>query len=316
MDDLMQVLRSLPDTVIITDVYWYVLDYNHSEPFDRLKKGVKLKRYMPDCIDIPDDEFRFGGKVYQRKITPIYEKSAHVGYTVYLSDITEMRMLLEQRRQKNAELKELTQKQKEAKNELEKYAHQVEALSEYTEQLRIARNIHDDSGHAITSLHTISQMCLQCRESDPVQFAKLIDYGIVICENAAKEKAMRRYASLRELLEAFRNENPFPVEFSLYGEEPLFVASIYEIIHKVCKEAYHNTLSHSLADRLYIEAYMGSKLLKLRLFDNGRFHGTFEKGFGLNTMEKNVVASGGVLYFHAVEGAGFEIIAEWRAIHE
>lgn len=316
MDRLKQAYLSLPDTVIITDVYWYVLDFNRKTPFDKLKKGVRLTRYMSDCSGVIDDEYLFDGKVYQRKVAPVYEHNAHVGYTVYLADISEKKDLIEQRREKSAELKELTQRQAQANAELEEYAHQVKALSEYEEQLRIARSIHDDSGHAITALHTISQMCLQLRGHDWEQYNSLLDEGIAICKKASEGKSMRQYSSLRELLEEFRDESPFPIEVTVYGEEPSFILPLYEFIHNVCKEAYHNTLSHSLADKLMIEADMRPSGLTLKIIDNGRFHGVFEKGFGLTTMEENIRASGGSLTFETVEGRGFGIIAEWRTGNE
>lgn len=313
MDNLQQVFLSLPDTVIITDVYWYILDFNHKAPFSNLQKGINLERYMPDCTNALDDEYSFGGNVYQRKVTAIYERDAHVGYTVCLSDITEKKKLIEQRRVKSTELEKLTNMQKQANSELEEYAHQAEALSAYAEQLRIARSIHDDAGHAITALHTISQMCIRLKNSDPAQYSDLLDEGIAICEKAAKGKAVRQFASLRELLEAFREEHQFPIEISIFGEEPGFIKPLYEVIHNVCKEAYYNTLSHSLADKLMIEAYMEPMGLMLRLYDNGRFRGAFEKGFGLVTMEENIQASGGSVTFRAVESEGFAIAAEWRA---
>ena len=34
MDVFEQAFRLLPDTVIITDVYWYILDFNHTAPFE------------------------------------------------------------------------------------------------------------------------------------------------------------------------------------------------------------------------------------------------------------------------------------------
>ena len=137
-------------------------------------------------------------------------------------------------------------------------------------------------------------MCLQLKDSDFMQYSRLLDEGIAICERAAKEQGMRKYSSLRELLETFRGENPFPVELSIQGDEPEFAKSLYEVVQKVIKEAYHNTLSHSLADNLTIEARMDEFALTLRVFDNGTFHGAFERGFGLKSMEENVIASGGM----------------------
>ena len=87
---------------------------------------------------------------------------------------------------------------------------------------------------------------------------------------------------------------------------------LYPVIEEVCKEAYHNTLSHSMADRMMFEVSMDPGSLTIRISDNGSFHGTFEKGFGLSTMEENVRKSGGSISFDVQEGKGFGISAEWR----
>ena len=42
MEQLEQAFRLLPDTVIITDIYWYILDFNRPGPFEGLKKGKNL----------------------------------------------------------------------------------------------------------------------------------------------------------------------------------------------------------------------------------------------------------------------------------
>lgn len=312
MDRLDMAFRLLPDTVIITDVYWYVLDFNHKAPFERLKKGRSLLNFMPDCREMPVGRYPCEGRVFHRTTTPVYEGGELMGYVVYLADVTEKERLTEARRQKSAELESLTRRQAQANAELEEYIRQVEALKDEEEQLRVARAIHDDAGHAVTVLNTISRMCLQLQDEDPEQYGRLIDDGLSLCRQVSKKKNGRHCDSLAEMLEAFREDSPFPIELILRGEEPPFAAPLYDVILKVCREAYHNTLDHSLADRLTIEVCMSPELLTLRIADNGKFHGTLEKGFGLTAMEENVRASGGRLRFEAEEGRGFGILAEWR----
>ncbi len=315
MDLFEKSFRLLPDTIIITDVYWYILDYNRTEPFSRIRKGESLGRYMADCKNIPGGRYEYGGSVYQRSTTPVYENGMHVGYVVYLADITEKENLITQIRQKSEELREITREQAKANTELEKYVHQAEMLCAYEEQVRIAQSIHDNAGHALTLLNTISQMCLQLRNTDPQRYQALLNEGIALCKatEIKKQRNELSFVSLGEMLETMRDTSPFPIDLIILGDEPEIAKSLYTVIEKVCREAYHNTLSHSLADRMTIEVDMDPKRLTLRIFDNGSFHGTFEKGFGLSTMEENVKRSGGTLAFDVEEGKGFGIIAEWRA---
>ena len=199
--------RLLPDTVIITDLYWYILDYNHAEAIKELRKGVNLTRIIRDCKDTAKGKFRYNEIIFQRTTTPVYDKDIHVGYVVYLANITERETLIQQRLQKNAELEALIREQARANAELEDYLHQAEALVGYEEQLRIARSIHDDAGHAITELNTISQMCLQLRETDPEHYRQLISQGIELCKRSMKEEKSDQFTSLREMLEQFREKS-------------------------------------------------------------------------------------------------------------
>jgi signal transduction histidine kinase len=237
--------RLLPDTVIITDLYWYILDYNHAEAIKVLRKGVNLTRIIRDCKDTAKGKFRYNEIIFQRTTTPVYDKDIHVGYVVYLANITERETLIQQRLQKNAELEALIREQARANAELEDYLHQAEALVGYEEQLRIARSIHDDAGHAITELNTISQMCLQLRETDPEHYRQLISQGIELCKRSMKEEKSDQFKSLREMLEQFRAGCEIPVDLLIAGEEPVFAGRLYSVIGKICKEAYQSTFSLS-----------------------------------------------------------------------
>lgn len=313
MDSMRQAFLALPDTVIITDAYWYILDFNHVAPFDSLRKGVKLTRYMPDCTSVNEDEYRCGGRVHSRKVAPVHERGHHVGYTVYLADITRKVELVEELRRRSAELERLTEDQAQANAELEECARQAEELATRTEQLRVARSIHDDAGHAITALHTISQMCLQLGESDPERYSSLLAEGRAICEKVRSGGHRQTPGSLRELLEGLERESLFPITVVVRGEdEDPFVKPLHGVIVDICKEAYYNTLSHSLAENLTIEADMAPGRLRLRISDDGRFRGDLELGFGLATMVEKVQSTGGTISFHAEEGEGFGINVEWQ----
>ena len=90
MEELEQAYRLLPDTVIITDSYWYILDYNRPGPFEGLKKGRNLTRYMPDCRDRPCGVYARHGRVFQRSISNVCVDGIQGGHVVYLAAILPM----------------------------------------------------------------------------------------------------------------------------------------------------------------------------------------------------------------------------------
>ena len=303
---------SIPDTAFITDAYGFILDYNRPEPFEKVKKGVKLTKLIPDCFEGETGLFRAEKGVFRRQTSPIIRGGTAAGYTVLLSDITAEAELSEERRARAEELRKLAESLRESNRELESYALRVKELTDYAEQRRIAQVMHDDAGHAITELNAISQMCLALRESDPERCRELIREGIGICERAKKSREEREYGSLAELLEAFRHLVRLPCDIELDGEEPVFLRDKYSVIDGILREAYHNVLDHSLADRMTVSARLSPEKAELIITDNGSFHGKFEKGFGLSAMEERVAASGGSVSFLAETGRGFEIRVLWR----
>jgi len=312
MENVRKLFDAIPDTVIITDTYGYVLDFNRSFPLDGLKKGRKLTLFIPDCFGGGEGEFLSGDRVFRRYTAKINNGRNDTGYTVRLSDATEEARLTSQRRKRSAELAELAAELSESNAKLSEFVMRVKELSDYSEQLRLAKVIHDDYGHAITELHTICLMCMNLKDTDPERCARLLEEAKSICRRAEKERDKRKFDSLSGMLSDFAQKSAFPVETEIVGEEPPFIKDKYETIASVCGEAYHNTLSHSMADKFIIKALMDENTVKLILTDNGKFHGAFEKGFGLKTMEENVRASGGTVRFETENGKGFCTAVEWR----
>ncbi len=315
MTDMRSLFLQLPEVAVITDAYGYILDFNRNPESVELKKGGRLSTLIPGVSDAEAKELILGSRTYEKRVTPISRNANLIGYTYIFTDITAEKKLYEQRIQVNKKLSELINENIEGNEKLREYAMQVKELSDYEEQLQLARHIHDDAGHAITAVHTISRMCLTLAQSDPGRFDELIDEGIEICKRAgaAGEKTCD---SVEELLDSIKRECRFPIEVDIHGEEPSFVRSLYELIDRICREAYHNTIDHSMADKLFITIDMSENEVALSLFDNGSFHGEFEKGFGLSTMEDIVHKSGGEIRFVAKSGEGFGIEVNWGKKNE
>ena len=303
---------NMPDTVFITDAYGYILDFNRPGPFPSVKKGKKLKSLIPDGLDEAPGAISVGRRIFRRQTSPILRSGEICGYTVLLTDVTDEVRLTEELRKASEELDKLIGELEHSNQELENYALQVKALTDYAEQLRIAQVIHDDAGHAITELHTICEMCLRLKDSDPDQTAALLEEGIDICRRALDAKEDRKYDSLESLLRDFAHICRIRTEWSVSGAEPAYLQAQFPLIRRILKEAYHNTLDHSLADTIFITAELSEQEARIRIRDNGSFRGEFEKGFGLQTMEDNVQRSGGDIQFIAETGKGFEIDLIWR----
>ncbi|MBR3508121.1 MAG: hypothetical protein IKO03_05025 [Lachnospiraceae bacterium] len=315
MKNLDILFRQMSDTAVITDAYGYVLDFNRNDKVTGLKKGLRLTKLIPDMFTQKEGNIEIGDYVYSRIVSPVSSGNHTIGYTVIFMDVTEEVILERQNKDRGRELRALTQAKSDANQKLAEYALEVKNLSDYAEQLRIARSIHDDSGHAVTEIHTICQMCLQLMDKDIQAYRELIEEGIDICRRALAGGELENYSSLRELAETFFRRGSIEHHVSSEGEEPAFMKEKYETVSRILKEAYHNTMEHSLGDAMEVklEGNIGSYTVMIR--DNGSFRGPLEKGFGLMAMEEYVRASGGEIRFLTEEGKGFGIVVTWRG-HE
>jgi len=293
MKDIKNIYELLPCAVYITDTYGYVLETNNMNPFKQIKIGRRLSQVILGFPDDKQGEIENGGRVYHWTASEVLRSDIVVGYTIMLIDITIENELAKKSRIKSSEIDELIEKQKEANNQLETLALEVKQLSDYAEQLRIARNIHDNSGHALTALHTISGICSSIKDTDNDKYLSLIDDGLKLCRQEMIDKAIKSFDSVKSILDYFMNLRTFPIYCNINGEEPDFVKDKYELIYKIVRESYHNTLSHSLAENISILVDMSNNVIKLSIKDDGQFHGSFEMGFGLSMMVESVKASGG-----------------------
>lgn len=311
MDKTRALFLNIPDIVIITDAYGYILDFNKKGPFEIIEKGRKITKAYPG---FPSDmkEIERNGKIYKPQVSSTLRAGKVAGYTVMFTDITEKENISKEIQKKNDELDLLTTNLKEGNEKLEVLASKIKEIAAYDEQLRIARSIHDDSGHAITEIYAICQMCLKMKSSDINQYHEMIAEGKKLCENALNKQYVKEYKSIHDIIDSMVRTSQFPIESSIEGEEPFFAKGLYPIIARILKEAYHNTLGHSLADILYVNLVMNHDKIILKIQDNGKFRGPFEKGFGLLSMEDYVAQSGGSVKFITEEGKGFGIVASWE----
>lgn len=331
MENQRELFLQIPDTVAVTDAYGYVLDYNRNDAVTALAKGLRLTKLFPDVLTAPEATVRVGDSVYRRLTTPVTSGKTIIGYTVIFTDITEEERLSQENLARRQELAALAEAKQNANRKLSDYAMEVKNLSDYAEQLRIARSIHDDSGHAVTEIHTICQMCLTLMNQDLQAYRDLLSEGIEICRKASDGGGREEFGSLAELAQSFAKRASFPMHIRSEGAEPAFMKERYGVVARMVKEAYHNTLEHSLADEMTITLSgegagsgngdgadagngpgAGGSQFTIAIRDNGCFRGPFEKGFGLLAMEEYVKASGGELTFETAENEGFGIVARWR----
>ena len=196
----------------------------------------------------------------------------------------------------------------------------VSAHSALTERSRIARDLHDSVSQALFSLHARAQV---------IRRAFAVDDRDLALEAAEDLEllARRATAELRELLGELRPSAdgcdlgatlrdlaaevtrldglPVEVAFSPATLPPL-PAELGQHVHRIVREALHNTVKHAGADSASVCATVDRDRLTVEVRDDGRGFdvGVAGDGFGQHTMRERARLCGGRLRVVSSPGAG------------
>jgi signal transduction histidine kinase len=210
--------------------------------------------------------------------------------------------------------------------QLQEYALKVEDLAAVQERNRIAREIHDSLGHALTTLNVQLQTAVKLWTRDPAQAQPFLEQAQRLGTVAMKEvrqsvHALRADAekpldrALTELLQEFRQSTGLTVnsQISLYSIVPPEIA---KPIYRIVQEAFTNICKHAQATTIDFNLHQKGDRLWLTIHDDGcGFQlasptANPNSGFGLHSMRDRVTALGGTFLIETEPNAGCSILAE------
>jgi signal transduction histidine kinase len=196
-----------------------------------------------------------------------------------------------------------------AHGQLQQYALEVEDLATVQERNRIARDIHDSLGHALTALNVQLQTVLKLWDVDPQSAKSFLTKAQRLGKIAIKEvrqsvSYLRIEARAAEplekvitsLTEDFRQSTGIVVVTKIQLETALS-PQIVKAIHRIVQEALTNICKHARATTVEIELRTTVNNVYLSVTDNGSGFLTdvIPQGFGLQGMKERVSALGGNL---------------------
>lgn len=197
-------------------------------------------------------------------------------------------------------------------------------LSAAQERNRIARDLHDSLGSALTALNFQLQTAIKLCKPDPNQAQEFLSEAHRLVAIATQEvrqsvKTLRSDAletqSLETLIESLINDfhqttGILPeVEISLpISLSPQLVAPIYRII----QEALNNTRKYAASTQVQIHICTTSIGVQLTIEDNGRGFDPEQVsgGYGLQGMQERVAVLQGHLHLESQPGRGCCITVE------
>ncbi|MGF1570486.1 MAG: sensor histidine kinase [Nodosilinea sp.] len=208
-----------------------------------------------------------------------------------------------------------------AHEQLRAYAAKVENQATLQERNRIAREIHDSLGHALTAQTILLENALLFL---PPQADRAKDYLITATESA--------YGALREVSKSVSTLRTNPLQDApLSTTIPALVKDMCQPAHivpdylvelpqslpedislalfRIVQEALTNTVKHSQAHLVQVRLIAKTDRLHLQVLDNGKGFDPSKNtsGFGLRGMRERATALGGTCQIWSAPGTGCRI---------
>jgi len=236
----------------------------------------------------------------------------------FVATFAQMRLNEEQARE-NAE--RLMAELEEANVQLAAYATQAEELAITQERNRLAREIHDNLGHYLTTVNVQIEAAKVVMDSDAERALDAM--------NKAQELTQKGLARVRESVAALR-ESPVSnrplreaiaslvedaqstgivTEFRVVGEPQTLEHKVALALYRAAQEGLTNVRKHARASRVDVVLDFQPGEVRLEVRDNGVGTAETSGGFGLVGIRERMQLLGGRLEISTGVGKGFRLTA-------
>lgn len=195
-------------------------------------------------------------------------------------------------------------------HELENYAAVSEKIAEDKERKRLAREIHDTLGHALTGIAAGVDACIAMIDINPeatkkqlMVISKVVRQGIVDVRNSLNKlrpAALEQHGfkgAIENMIEEFTSVSDLTIslDYRLYKVD--FENTKEDILFRVIQESVTNAVRHGDATHIDISLYIEDNSLYLKIQDNGQGCEEIHYGFGLKQMKERLgMINGKVAY--------------------
>jgi signal transduction histidine kinase len=206
-------------------------------------------------------------------------------------------------------------------NQLRQYSLQIEELAAVQERNRIAREIHDSLGHALTTLNVQIQTVVKLWKHNPEQAYTFLEQAqqlgtmamqevrqSVSTLRADEQEELPLDEAIATLLQEFRQSTAIPVDSSIHLTTSL-PPQVSRILYRITQEALTNICKHAQAKTVRLELKTKLDKVYLAIADDGRgfsYHRN-TSGYGLQGMRERVVAINGDFHLQTNPGQGCQI---------
>ena len=206
----------------------------------------------------------------------------------------------------------------ESKKELEAAYAVVAEVSVLEERQRIAKEIHDTAGHAVTTVIMQTEAAKLIIDKNPEQAKAKIIAANLQAKRALEElrnsvhllSGVKENQTLKSSLENVLHESSDGTDIVIRSSiEEIYVSDAkFRLLTGALKEGISNGLRHGGATAFWFELRTDKEKIYFLLSDNGKgADESFVMGYGLSSMQERVKALGGEMQTVYGEDDGFEL---------
>ena len=234
-------------------------------------------------------------------------------YMIFLlrAQLSENERILNLNRQLNAANSEL----QKANIQLEEYAREEEQMVATRERNRLAREIHDTLGHALTGIITGAEACAALMDVAPEAakqqmqaITEVARQGITDVRRSVKAlrpDALEKYDledAIKQTIDEMQRVSNVEIEYYCNTQLNCFNGDEEEVIYRIVQESITNSIRHGEASRILVDIERKYGTLIVKIKDNGKGCKNIQKGFGLHHMEERLQLLQGQLTYNGDDG--------------
>lgn len=199
--------------------------------------------------------------------------------------------------------------------ELQNYAIVTEKIGENNERKRLAREIHDTLGHALTGIAAGIDACIAMIDSNPQAtkqqlqvVSKVVRQGIKDVRNslnklrpgALEEQGLK--GAIEKMIDEFSSVSDLVIHLDYQLDKIDFENTKEDILFRIIQESITNSLRHGGATQIDICLYIENNYLIVKIKDNGIGCEKIQYGYGLKQMKERVAIINGTVQYDGSSG--------------
>ncbi len=188
-------------------------------------------------------------------------------------------------------------------------------MVETRERNRLAREIHDTLGHALTGIITGIEACTALMDVAPEAtkeqlkaIAEVARQGITDVRRSVKAlrpDALEKYnleKALQQTIDEMRTATNAMIDYQCTTDLNCFNTDEEDVIYRIVQECITNSIRHGKAKYIQISIEREYNLMKICIRDNGIGCKDVKRGFGLHHMEERLNMLHGSLKYDGSDG--------------